>query len=882
VDTILALRGVTKSFGAVRALRGVDFDVRAGEVHALVGENGAGKSTLVKIITGAHAPDTGTVTIGGQALDRADPLLARRLGWRRSTSSRRCSPSSASRRTWPSDWRRGAPGGASTGAHAGPARRACWSASGPRSIPTRTRGPCAWPSNSSWRSRALSGAQARVIIMDEPTASLAETEAERLLALVAELRAAGVAIVYISHRLPEVLRLSDRVTVLRDGAAVETRPAGGLTQADLIRAMVGRDLDAVFPKRDVPIGDALLSARGLRCRAGGVRDVDLDVRAGEIVGLAGLVGSGRTELARVLFGLTPADGGELRVRGQALAVHSPAAAIRGGLAYVPEDRRRHGVILEMSVGVNATLAVLRAIRSGPFLDAAREREIAGTFVARFAIKAPSLDTPVANLSGGNQQKVALARWLATRPSVLILDEPTQGVDVGAKAEIHRLIVDLAAEGLAILMISSEMPEILGMSDRIAVMRGGTIVGTLGPRGGDTGTAARARPRPRGGGGLVTRGLGRYRRELGVAAALAVLLALLAVKAPAFFARREPPRPARGQRARPRRRRGNDPRRAGPPDRHLHRLAVRDLRRGRGPPGQDGLPMPFVTIGVVAAGAGLGAINGALVAGLGLPAIVVTLATMVVLREGLRWRTEGVWIQDLPERFQWFGLGQAGGRAAIVVAALGRLRGCSRGACAASRRGGPSTPPGSDPEAARLVGIHPRRVVFAAFVFMGALTGLSAVLTAIQFIDVQTSAGAGLEMKVHRGRGRRRRRHLRRTRHARGDAPRGHAAGDDRSRAHVPRNPGLLGARAPGRGDPARRQHGRLAFPREDSWRRLRWPRPRPRPPARGPDTHTRGCCWPWSWRRSRTSRTRARTSSPPATRARSRAPASRSGSSRWP
>ena len=278
--------------------------------------------------------------------------------------------------------------------------------------------------------------------------------------------------------LPEVLRMADRVTVLRDGAVVETGPAAGLTQADLIRAMVGRDLAAVFPKRALAIGDVALSARGLSCGASGVRGVDLEVRAGEILGLAGLVGSGRTELARTLFGLTPADGGELRIHGQVRTIRSPAEAIRTGLAYVPEDRRRHGVIPEMSVAANATLAILRALRSGPFLDAAREREIATTFVARFAIKAPSLDTPVAHLSGGNQQKVALARWLATRPLVLILDEPTQGVDVGAKAEIHRLIVDLAAEGLAIVMISSEMPEILGMSDRIAVMRAGTVVATL--------------------------------------------------------------------------------------------------------------------------------------------------------------------------------------------------------------------------------------------------------------------------------------------------------------------------------------------------------------------------------------------------------------------
>jgi rhamnose transport system ATP-binding protein len=478
VEPLLELRDVAKSFGAVRALRGVSFDVRAGEVHALVGENGAGKSTLVRIITGAHAPDTGTVSIGGHALDRADPLLSRRLGvapiyqqptlFPELTVAENLSFGLETGSAWRRiDWRERRARATALLARVGAAVD-----------PEAEAGSLRMAEQQLVEIARALGAKARVILMDEPTASLAETEAERLLALVTELRASGVGVVYISHRLPEVLRIADRVTVLRDGAAVETRDAAGLTQADLIRAMVGRDLDAVFPKREVPIGDVVLSARGLSCRAGGVRGVDLEVRAGEIVGLAGLVGSGRTELARVLFGLTAADGGELRVRGQACTVSSPAEAIRAGLAYVPEDRRRHGVILDMSIGVNATLAVLRAIRSGPFLDAGREREIAGAFVARFAIKAPSLDTPVGHLSGGNQQKVALARWLATRPSVLILDEPTQGVDVGAKAEIHRLIVDLAAEGLAILMISSEMPEILGMSDRIAVMRGGTIVGRL--------------------------------------------------------------------------------------------------------------------------------------------------------------------------------------------------------------------------------------------------------------------------------------------------------------------------------------------------------------------------------------------------------------------
>jgi rhamnose transport system ATP-binding protein len=242
--------------------------------------------------------------------------------------------------------------------------------------------------------------------------------------------------------------------------------------------MVGRELSAVFPKTVVPPGDVVLETRGLGCRASGVHGVSLSVRAGEILGLAGLVGAGRTELARVLFGLTPADTGEIRLRGRPVVVDSPARAVELGIAYVPEDRRRHGVILDLPVAANATLAVLRKVSALGFLNYRREDEVAAAFVHRLGIKTPSLATPVGNLSGGNQQKVALARWLAAEPAVLLLDEPTQGVDVGAKAEIHRLMGELAGRGLALVMISSELPEVLGMSDRIAVMHGGAVGGVL--------------------------------------------------------------------------------------------------------------------------------------------------------------------------------------------------------------------------------------------------------------------------------------------------------------------------------------------------------------------------------------------------------------------
>jgi rhamnose transport system ATP-binding protein len=323
--------------------------------------------------------------------------------------------------------------------------------------------------------RAL-GAQARILIMDEPTASLSDQEVERLFRIIGELKAQGTGIIYISHRLEELFQVADRVTALRDGSLVGTRPMPQVTRGDLIRMMVGRELASVFPKMVVAPGEVVLEVRGLGCKTAGVGDVNLSIRAGEIVGLAGLVGAGRTELARILFGLSPADRGEIRFRGRPVVIHSPAQAVALGIAYVPEDRRRHGVILAMSTAANTTLATLRAISRLGLIDLGQERATAGRLVRQLGIKTPSLETPAGHLSGGNQQKVALARWLAARPALLILDEPTQGVDVAAKAEIHRLMSELARDGLAIVMISSELPEILGMSDRIAVMHSGTVVG----------------------------------------------------------------------------------------------------------------------------------------------------------------------------------------------------------------------------------------------------------------------------------------------------------------------------------------------------------------------------------------------------------------------
>jgi rhamnose transport system ATP-binding protein len=476
--TLLRLSGISKAFAGIQALRQVSFDLRAGEVHALVGENGAGKSTLIKVITGAHLPDEGTIEVQGQPVVDNDPVRARDLGIAAIYQQPALFPDLTVAENIAIGLELG-----------GGWRRIRWDERRARARQLLERIGAAIDPETEVRklsmpeqqlveiARAL-GAKARILIMDEPTSSLSDKEVDRLFRVIGDLKAQGAGIIYISHRLEELPQIADRVTALRDGVLVGTRSMEAVSRGELIRMMVGRELSAVFPKLAVKPGDVVLEVRGLCCRESAVKDVALSIRAGEILGLAGLVGAGRTELARILFGLTPADAGEIRIRGRGVTIDSPRTAVALGIAYVPEDRRRHGVILDMSTAANTTLATLQGVSSLGFLDFRRERTVAAGYVKQLGIKTASLDTPVANLSGGNQQKVALARWLAANPSVLILDEPTQGVDVGAKAEIHRLMRELAARGLAILMISSELPEILGMSDRIAVMHGGTIVGVL--------------------------------------------------------------------------------------------------------------------------------------------------------------------------------------------------------------------------------------------------------------------------------------------------------------------------------------------------------------------------------------------------------------------
>jgi rhamnose transport system ATP-binding protein len=501
---LLQLSAVTKSFGAVQALKGVSFGLQAGGVHALLGENGAGKSTLIKIITGAHAPDDGTIEVGGERVRHLTPASAHKLGIACIYQQPALFPDLTV-----------AENIALRLEHARGFARVNWNERRIRATQLLERigaeiSPDAevrllsMPEQQLVEIACVIGAGARIVIMDEPTASLTQKEVELLFAVVRDLRVSGAGVIYITHRLEEIFQLADEVTVLRDGESVGTRevqcktgvaprperdgvPVAAsdrleacptLTEGDLIKLMVGREISQIFPPGEGEPGEIVLSLKSVGCAAGGVKNVSLDVRAGEILGLAGLVGAGRTELARTIFGITPADSGEIFLRGERIAIQSPREAVARGIAYVPEDRRRHGVILEMPVAQNMTMAIHERIFPGTWLRFGAERECALDFMRQLDVRAYGPEAPGNSLSGGNQQKVSLARWLATMPKVLILDEPTQGVDVGAKSEIHKIIRRLAKEGLAVLMISSDLPEIVGMSDRIAVMRGGTLATIL--------------------------------------------------------------------------------------------------------------------------------------------------------------------------------------------------------------------------------------------------------------------------------------------------------------------------------------------------------------------------------------------------------------------
>ncbi|MFN2539842.1 MAG: sugar ABC transporter ATP-binding protein [Mycobacteriales bacterium] len=475
-EPLLRVTGAVKRFGGVAALNGASLSLYAGEVHGLLGENGAGKSTLLKTLAGVHRLDAGELQLDGgpfvQGSTRAslqqglaviyqEPSLFPDLSLAENVFVGR-QPVRGGRVDWADMRRRTAQLFTELGVQLDPDRRAEGLSIADQQLVEIVK--------------ALS-TQARVIVMDEPTAALSATEAERLLSVARRLRDRGAAVVFVSHRLDEVFALCDRVTVMRDGATVSEALVADTSPAQVVRQMVARELSDLFPKIPSDVGAVVLEVRGLH-RTGAFRDISFTVRAGEIVALAGLVGSGRTEVVRAVFGIDRYDQGEVMLAGQRLPAGDPRTAVARGVALVPEDRRQQGLFMPASIARNSAVVVLGRLARKGLLSRSCERDLAGPWAKRLQLKHADLDQPVERLSGGNQQKVVLAKWLATDPKLLVVDEPTRGIDVGTKAEVHRLLSEQAAKGLAVLMVSSDLPEVLGIADRVLVMREGQLVAEL--------------------------------------------------------------------------------------------------------------------------------------------------------------------------------------------------------------------------------------------------------------------------------------------------------------------------------------------------------------------------------------------------------------------
>jgi ABC-type sugar transport system ATPase subunit len=473
---ILEALNVQKRFPGVHALDDVSVTVYPGEVLAVIGENGAGKSTLMKILAGAIKPDDGTIKIDGEPVTIASPGHAQSLGigiiyqelslvealnvaenvFLGVLPQRKGMPGKVD---WPALWRQTFELLKRVGLNVRPQ--------------TPIRRLSVAQKQMVEIARALAR-NVRVLILDEPTSSLTPQETETLFGIINSLRARGVGIIYISHRLEEVFLIAQRVSVLRDGKPVGTVQVDQTSQDQLVRMMVGRDLSHLFAEARTAEGEVIFEVRGLN-RARILQDINLQVRPGEIVGLAGLVGSGRTELARCIFGADPHDSGEVLLNGKTVQIKSPRDAVRLGIGLVPEDRKLQSLFLRMAVRENISITVLNRLGSSAFPSRGKERTLVSRYIDNLRIRTPTMEQRCSALSGGNQQKVVIARWLATDPKVLILDEPTRGIDIGAKAEVHALMARLAEQGVGILMISSELPEILGMSHRVLVMRNGRIV-----------------------------------------------------------------------------------------------------------------------------------------------------------------------------------------------------------------------------------------------------------------------------------------------------------------------------------------------------------------------------------------------------------------------
>lgn len=771
------LAGVSKTFGATAAARDISFGVHAGEIVALVGENGAGKSTCVNLLGGIHRPDTGVVRVGGQPQLFRDPLDARSLG----IAVVHQHPALFGELSIAENIYAGRPLRNRFGLldHAAMRKSAAvvLERLGLRRDPAT---PVAALRTSEQQiaeiARALI-ADAKVLVLDEPTAALSTTEVNALFAVVRDLRDSGAAVLFVGHRLDEIFDLSDRLVVLRDGQHVETLETANADRADVVRLMVGRPLSELYPKNDSPPGEPVLSVSNLSTRSG-IEDVSLQIRAGEIVGLAGLIGSGRTELARVLFGVDRSLTGTIALCGEPLHLRSPSDALAHGIAYLSEDRSGQGLIGEFSILDNAILPVVdRATRFGLVRRRIAMGLVAGP-LSRMRLKYQDFDQPVGTLSGGNQQKVVIAKWLATNPRLLILDEPTQGIDVQAKAEVHRIMSELATSGLAILLISSDLPEVLGMSDRLLVMRRGRIAAEFGRAEANaedvalaaTGALARAasgsageqstvpptevnepRPRMARSSRLLARlGVLARRRECGLLAALVAIVVPISLANPRFLS-------------------GANLRSVSGEAALLGVVAAGQLLVvltrnidlsvasviglsaylfGSFLKDHPGAPIAAGVLLALTVGLACGLINGLAVGYAKVPAIVATLSTLYVFRgvDSILANGKEIAPGDIPQSLQdemsrsTLGLSTLVWLCLAVFALLGAvLRWTSVGR--------QFYQVGSNPDGARLIGVPARRRILAAFAISGTLAGLDGALWAAHYGIIDGQSALGLELTV---------------------------------------------------------------------------------------------------------------------------------------
>lgn len=471
----LELRNIYKSFPGVKALQDVSFTIKSGSVHALVGENGAGKSTLMKILSGVYTKDDGEILVDGVPVNIKSPVDSQKIGISVIYQEFALVPElNVTQNIFMGKELK--KGFLLNAKQMGSKAKALLERFKLNIGIQRRVTDCTVGQQQMIEIAKAVGSDAWVVVMDEPTSAITEAEKERLFEIIQELKAQNIAVVYISHRMPEIFEIADEVTVLRDGQHVMTAPVSEVSEGDLIKSMVGRELTDVFNRDKFEPGKVVLEVKNLE-RKGVFEPISFTVREGEVLGLSGLMGAGRTEIARCIFGLDKPDGGQIYLNGEKLSIHQPLDAIKAGIGYVSEDRRREGIVPLMSVRENITLALLPWINKAGWIDAAKDREVAAEYIERLNIKTPSPEQQIGNLSGGNQQKGCLGKWLSCQPKLIIMDEPTRGIDVGAKAEIHKLIEQLCKEKMAVIMISSELPEILGSSDRIMVLYEGKLTAT---------------------------------------------------------------------------------------------------------------------------------------------------------------------------------------------------------------------------------------------------------------------------------------------------------------------------------------------------------------------------------------------------------------------